>query len=139
MGGVIYLLDTNILSEPIKKRPNQNVMTALERYQGQWATSSIVWRELYYGWKRLPDSKRKREVGRYMEHLGNSSLEILPFDRHAAEWLGAERGRLEKAGLTPSYVDSEIAAIAITQKLTLVTRNLADFKSFSGLQLDNWF
>ncbi|MEA1934150.1 MAG: type II toxin-antitoxin system VapC family toxin [Thermodesulfobacteriota bacterium] len=139
MGGVIYLLDTNILSEPIKKRPNQNVMTALERYQGQWATSSIVWRELYYGWKRLPNSKRKREVGRYMEHLGNSSLEILPFDRRAAEWLGVERGRLEKAGLTPSYVDSEIAAIAITQKLTLVTRNLADFKSFSGLQLDNWF
>ena len=139
MGKVIYLLDTNIISEPIKKQPSSNVMNALERHQGLWATSSIVWRELYYGWKRLPDSKKKKEVGLYIERLGSSSLEILPFDRNAAEWLGQERGRLEKAGLTPSYVDSEIAAIAVTRKLTLVTRNLEDFKNFAELQLENWF
>ncbi len=139
MGGLIYLLDTNILSEPIKKRPNQDVIDSLERNQGQWATCSIVWRELHYGWKRLAESKKKKEIGRYLDQLGKSSLAILPFDRYAAEWLGAEKGRLEKAGMTPSYVDSEIAAIASTQKLTLVTRNLSDFYGFKGLRLENWF
>ncbi len=139
MGGLIYLLDTNILSEPIKKKPNLNVINNLKQCQGQWATSSIVWREMHYGWKRLVDSKKKEEIGLYLERLGSSSLEILPFDRYAAEWLAAEKARLEKAGLTPSYVDSEIAAIALTRKLTLVTRNVDDFKNFAGLQVENWF
>ena len=139
MGRIIYLLDTNILSEPIKKRPSHYVMGALERHRGQWATCSIVWRELHYGLKRLSASKKKREIGSYLDQLKNSNLRILPFDSYAAEWLGQERARLEKAGLTPSYVDSEIAAIAVTRELTLVTRNLEDYKHFAGLQLENWF
>ena len=139
MGRIKYLLDTNILSEPIKKVPSPNVVHNLEQFQGEWATCSIVWRELHYGWKRLPDSKKKEEIGQFIDRLGSSNLEIFPFDRHAAEWLGAEKGRLEKAGLTPSYVDSEIAAVAITRKLTLVTRNTGDFKNFTKLHVENWF
>ncbi len=139
MGQIKFLLDTNILSEPIKKKPNPALLHNLEKYQGQWATSSIVWRELHFGWQRLPDSRRKEEIGQYLYRLGRSSLEIYPFDRQAAEWLGAEKGRLEKSGLTPSYVDSEIAAIAVTQRLTLVTRKTGDFKNFTELQIEDWF
>ncbi len=69
----------------------------------------------------------------------HSGLLVLPFDREAADWLGCERARLETAGNTPPYADAEIAAIAVTQKLVLVTRNTRDFRLFEGLSLENWF
>lgn len=42
-------------------------------------------------------------------------------------------------GLTPSYMDAEIAAIAVRHELILVTRNSKDFMHFSELECENWF
>ena len=63
---------------------------------------------------------------------------MLPFDQRAAAWLGAERARLAAAGRPAPRTDGEIAAVAVTQGLTLVTRNGRDFLGFASLQLDNW-
>ena len=68
-----------------------------------------------------------------------NGLIILPFDQAAAEWFAKERARLQCQGLTCAYADGEIAAIAATQKLSLVTRNTQDFKNFQKLVLQNWF
>ena len=75
----------------------------------------------------------------FRDTLTEGGLEVLPFDRSAAEWMGAERARLLKAGVVPAYRDAQIAAVAATRRLVVVTRNIADFRAFRGLRVQNWF
>jgi tRNA(fMet)-specific endonuclease VapC len=139
MGRIVYLLDTNILSEPAKKNPDSNVMQRFEDHDGQFATSAIVWHELNYGCASLPDSKRKSELQSYLSTLANNGLLILPYDHAAAEWFAQQRAALKACGKTAAYVDGEIAAVAAVNNLTLVTRNTDDFRFFEGLEIENWF
>ncbi len=61
-------------------------------------------------------------------------------ERPRAEAPGApQRARLEKRGSPPSFVDGQIAAIAATRGMILVSRNVRDFERFEGLALENWF
>ncbi len=66
------------------------------------------------------------------------SFPILPYDEGAASWHGHERARLEGLGRPVPYVDGQIAAIARTNKLVLVTVNSRDFARFSDLKVTNW-
>ena len=75
----------------------------------------------------------------YLRLLLDNALVILPFDQKAAEWLAGERARLMRQGYVPAYADSEIAAIAVTNQLVLVTRNSRDFERFDNFRLENWF
>lgn len=139
MGRINYLLDTNILSEPARKTPNQNVMHCFSRYDGQYVTASIVWHELQYDCELLANSKRKTELQSYLQALQNGGLIILPYSKIAAEWYAKQRAILNEQGKMPAYADGEIAAIAAANNLTLVTRNIDDFSEFKNLELDNWF
>lgn len=53
-----FLLDTNILSEPLRPIPNPNVMEKLRQYENEIATATIVYHELLFGCYRLPESKK---------------------------------------------------------------------------------
>ncbi len=139
MGKISYLLDTNILSEPARAKPDENVLKQLAGHDGEFATAAIVWHELVYGCELLAASKRKKQLQSYLAMLLANGLIILPFDQATAGWYGKERARLQRQGLTCAYADGEIAAIAITQQLTLVTRNTQDFENFQDLALENWF
>ena len=66
------------------------------------------------------------------------TMPILPYDDRAAEWHAEERARLSLKGLTPSFVDGQIAAISVVNGLILVTRNIDDFKQFLRLKIENW-
>jgi tRNA(fMet)-specific endonuclease VapC len=63
----------------------------------------------------------------------------LPYDAEGAKWHASERVRLSSIGQSPSFVDGQIAAVASTNNLILVTRNITDFENFSGLSLENWY
>lgn len=139
MGRIKYLLDSNILSEPARLEPDDNVLQHLAAHDGEYATAAIVWHELVYGCELLPTSKRKKQLQSYFAMLLKNGLTILPFDQAAADWYGKERARLQRQGLTCAYADGEIAAIAVTQNLTLATRNIQDFENFQNLILQNWF
>lgn len=139
MGRINYLLDTNILSEPARKTPNQKVMRCFSQYDGQYVTASVVWHELQYGCELLAKSKRKTALQSYLQALENGGLVILPYDKKAAEWYAKQRATLKEQGKIPAYADGEIAAIAAANNLTLVTRNIDDFSEFKNLTLDNWF
>ena len=139
MGQIIYLLDTNVLSEPARKQPSINVMRRLAQYDGQYATAAIVWYELQYGCELLAKSKRKTELQSYLLTLQDGGLIILPYDQLTAEWYAKQRAVLKVKGKIPAYADGEIAAIAAVNNLTLVTRNTDDFSDFKNLELDNWF
>lgn len=74
----------------------------------------------------------------FLEEVVRATLPIFPYDQRAAEWHGEERARLERSGRNPPFVDGQIAAIAVTCGIPLITANPADFKSFKGLVVDNW-
>lgn len=134
-----YLLDTAILSEATRAVPDAGVLARLRRAGDQVATSSINWHELHHGIALLPPSRRKDALSAYLDSLRRAELPILPYSAEAAEWHAAERARLTARGLMPPFVDGQIAAIAHINGLVLVTRNVADFKQFSGLKIQNWF
>jgi tRNA(fMet)-specific endonuclease VapC len=139
MGRISYLLDSNILSEPARLKPDDNVLQQLANHDGGYATAAIVWHELVYGCELLAASKRKKQLQSYLDMLLLNGLIVLPYDQTAADWYAIERARLKRQGLTCAYADGEIAAIAVTQKLTLVTRNTQDFENFQNLDIQNWF
>jgi tRNA(fMet)-specific endonuclease VapC len=132
-----YLLDTNIVSEPLRSSPSRTVLRRLASHEGETAIASIVWHELQFGCARLPVSRRRDAIERYLEDVVLASFPILDYDRAAAEWHARERVRLEAAGKTP-FVDGQIAAIACVNDLVLVTANKVDFRGFKGLRVEGW-
>ena len=133
-----YLLDTNVVSEPLKPTPNENVMRNLELHQAEIATASPVWHELQFGCKRLPVSRKRAMIERFLSEVVWPTLEIFTYDEAAAEWHATQRALLTKAGKAPAFVDGQIAAIAKVNQLVLVTRNTSDYKEFSELEIENW-
>lgn len=134
-----FLLDTNIISEPLRPRPNEAVLRMLRRHQAELAAATLVWHELLFGCYRLPPSARRVAVEQYLFNVIRPSFLLLAYDEAAAQWHAAERARLSGLGRTPAFVDGQIAAIAATRQLTLITHNSPDFQMFDGLTLADWF
>ncbi|MCK5156590.1 MAG: type II toxin-antitoxin system VapC family toxin [Spirochaetales bacterium] len=135
----IYLLDTCILSEPIKPNPVELVMKKLHKYEGLMAIPAIVWHELLYGVSRLPEGRRKRRLFAYVMDVVAPVFPVMPYDDHAA-WIHASlRTQSESEGKTLSFADGQIASIALSNNMILVTRNEKDFTGISQLHLENWF
>lgn len=133
-----YLLDSNVLSEPVRPRPSALVIERLGASLDECATAATVLHELEFGVLRLPASRRKVVLTTYLERVVGR-LPILPYDAGAARWHARERSRLCRRGKPPAFVDGQIAAVANAHGLVLVTRNVADFTVFEGLAVENWF
>lgn len=133
-----YLLDTNVVSEPIRPKPNRAVMAKLRVHQEEIATATVVWHELLFGCQRLLPSKKRRTIATYLKYVVQPHIPLLPYDKTAATWHAKERTRLVAAGQTPAFVDAQIAAVAHANNLILVTNNTSDFENFSDLRLENW-
>lgn len=133
------LLDTNVLSEPMRQQPDAAVMEQLEEGGHRLYTASVVIHELRYRVHRLPKGRRRARLESYLQAVLASGLAVLAYDTKAALRHGQQRASLEARGLKPTFVDGQIAAIAATQGLVLVIRNINDFQVFDGLQLLNWF
>lgn len=139
MAGLRYLLDTNVLSEPARRNPDLGVRSRLQEHRQQACTAAPVLHELQYGLARMPGGARRRALALYLEQVLRPRLVILPYDSEAALWHATERARLAARGRTPAHVDGQIAAIASTNDLTVVTRNTSDFEDFADLRVENWF
>jgi tRNA(fMet)-specific endonuclease VapC len=134
-----YLLDTNILSEPTRLSPCPIVLACLKKYESRVATAAVAWHELLHGCRRLPVSRKRQKIENYLQDIASSDMPILPYNQQAADWHAEQRARLSAQGKTPGFSDGQIAAIAKTNELILVTRNLKDFEDFSDLYIENWF
>ncbi len=133
-----FLLDTNIVSAPIAKQPNARLVARIEQEAAECAIGAPVWHELTYGVLRLPRGKRSDALMTYVEEVVARSFPVLPYDDSAARWHARERVRLEKKGLAAPFVDGQIAAIAKTNGLILVTLNPRDFARYEGLDVETW-
>jgi tRNA(fMet)-specific endonuclease VapC len=133
-----YLLDTNIISEPLRPEPDPKILERLRRHQEHLFTASVVWHVLLFGCHRLPESRRRTAIEEYLHTVVARSMEILPYDQRAARWHASERARLAVAGRTPPFADGQIAAVARTNDLVLVTLNRADYAGFEDLRVEDW-
>ncbi len=133
-----YLLDTNIISETVRKNPNTSVLAWLERIPGEALYVSVLTLgEIRKGIDALPDKKRREKLRLWLEYELPSWFEgrVLPIDRAVADRWGR---LLAVAGRSVPAVDSLLAATAIHHELRIVTRNDDDFK-FPGLEVINPF
>lgn len=133
-----FLLDTNVLSEPLRQRPDPTVLDHLRRTSSVLATAAPVWHELLYGCYRLPISHKRRGIEKYLLEVVRAGIDVLPYDERAAAWHGTERARMASNGKMPPFVDGQIAAIAAVNGLVLVTFNVMDFEDFDGLAVEDW-
>ena len=130
---MIWLLDTNVISELRKPRPNRGVEAWLEENKEDCALSEITFGELHYGVHRLPFGKRRSELQRHISFLREDYRDvILPFGPAESEAWGeyaaevmAGRGKKFWTGRTTR--DSAIAATALAWSLTMVTRDVSHF------------
>jgi len=133
-----FLLDTSTISLAIRKEPDERVLRHLREHGGSCAMASVTWHELRFGVGRLPRGKRQRELREFLDEVVLPTIPALSYDERAAAWHADERVRLEKLGKTPPFIDGQIAAVALTNGLSVVTANPKDFKTFKGLAVSNW-
>jgi tRNA(fMet)-specific endonuclease VapC len=112
-------------------------MQRLQQHADTLALAAPVWHEMLFGWQRMPQGQRRERIGSYL-HGVLASLPLLAYDGAAARVHAHIRAARERLGQPLPFADGQIAAIAIAQGLTLVTRNLADFAHIEDLQLVNW-
>lgn len=132
-----FLLDTNVVSELTQPQPNPGVLQALAQHEADCAICAPTLEELVFGCHRLPAGARRDWLLRWVRGLP-ARLPVMSFDQQAAAWLGAERARLAGLGRPAPRTDGEIAAVAVCQGLTLVTRNIREFDAFSDLATADW-
>ncbi|HTT17432.1 MAG TPA: type II toxin-antitoxin system VapC family toxin [Candidatus Sulfotelmatobacter sp.] len=127
-----FLLDTNVVSEPMKVRPNAGVLSWLAQVDEDSVFLSVVtMTELRYGIERLATGKcRDRLEGWLRKDLTSRFGErILPVDLEIADACGRLIARSETVGRPMEARDAFIAATAEVRGLTLVTRNVSDFEA----------
>lgn len=137
----VYLLDTNIVSEFSKEKPNKRVLALYEARKNLCAISSVTWQELVYGVTRMPEGHKKNTIQNFIENLKNN-VPIIPYDEISAGICGQAIGQFSKSGKTLPVCDTQIAATAISNGMVLVTHNTEDFKYLAEnafLRVEDWF
>ena len=135
---LLYLLDTNMLSEPLKPRPHAGFMRKFRANASRMAIAVTTWHEALFGMHRLPGGKRRQAIHDYLFDVIAPSLPVLPYDAAEAEWHAMERARLSALGIGVPFADGQIAAVAKTGGFTLVTANGKDFAAFEGIVIEDW-
>lgn len=136
-----YLLDTNVISEPMKARPNPGVLDWLRRVDEDSVFLSVVSiTELRYGIERLASGKRRDVLEAWLRKDMSSRFEgrILPVDIEVADACGRLVARSESQGRPIEPRDAFIAATAEVHGMNLVTRNASDFQPIVKSILTPW-
>jgi toxin FitB len=137
----MILLDTNVVSEAWRPRPNPEVIAWID---SQPANSlylcTPVLAELRYGAELLPSSPRRERIRGLIDRLETDTYRgrIFPLDVTAATEFGRLAAQRERAGRQMKPMDALIAAIALSQQAILATRDVRDFANI-GLELINPF
>lgn len=129
-----YSLDTNTCIRAINGRAAQVRTRLLQVSASEIVVCSIVRSELFYGSAKSQTPERSRQK----QDLFLQPFASLPFDDAAADAYGKIRSTLERAGTPIGPLDMQIAAIAVTHDLILITHNTREFARIPGLKYEDW-
>ncbi|MBC7609062.1 MAG: type II toxin-antitoxin system VapC family toxin [Polaromonas sp.] len=137
----MIILDTNVVSEPLKPSPEPAVLAWLDRQAPETLyLTTINLAELLAGIEVLPQGRRRTELQQALTTKVMPLFEgrILSFDKKAAEAFARINASAQALGNPISFADGAIAAIASAQGFILATRNVSDFKSTGVEMIDPW-
>jgi len=138
---VSFLLDTNVVSEWVKPRPEPRVVAWLAAVDEDRVFISVVTlAELRHGIERLTPGSRRARLEDWLRGELPLRFEgrVMPIDAAVADTWGEIVARRERAGRPMTTMDAFMAATAEVHTLTLVTRNAADFRSAVKAVFDPW-
>ncbi len=127
----MIILDTNIISEMMAEKPNQQVLQWIDKQDpNKVYITSVSMAEVWFGLYLLPDGKRKTRLTNQFNLMikdiyTDKQLAFLPKHSESYAQLRANR---QKMGMPMSNADCQIASIAYYHQATLATRNIKDFK-----------
>lgn len=130
---MVYLADTNVVSEFVKKQPNPQVMQWLQSVEGL-AVSAVTIEEALFGLAWQPNTRKLALFQAVVQRLHS----VYPVTEAIARRAGMMRGQFQAQGMVRSAPDMLIAATAQEHQLTLATRNVKDFFG-CGIQVVNPF
>jgi toxin FitB len=133
MTKLIYLADTNVLSELVKINPDAQVMRWLQGVE-RLTTSVVTIEEANFGLAWQASLRKLQLFNRIIESLHA----VYPITESIARRAGILRGQFQAQGITRSTPEMLIAATALEHQLIVVTRNLRDFTA-CGVQVINPF
>jgi len=130
----MYLLDTNICIYIIKKKPIK-VFKKFSRLEiGELKISSITFAELYFG------VYNSQNIEKNLNTIKNFLLpfEIIDFDEKSAIEYAKIKANLRKKGQIIGELDMQIAGVALSNNLILITNNEKEFNRIENLKIENW-
>lgn len=137
----MILLDTNVISEPLRPKPEQRVIEWLDTQPAEILyLSSITVAELRAGVALLPDGRRRHLLHENLEDviLPIFTGRILPFDFSCTQAFAEIIARARQTGLAISTADCYIAAIAATNRFALATRDTSPFAAAQVSVVNPW-
>jgi toxin FitB len=134
-----YLLDTCVISELIKMKPNPKIVQWIEKEEENNLFMSVLTiGEIHKGIEKLPESRKKEKLHDWVRYDLEERFQdrILNFDLQAAVIWGRIQAHSELTGRAMPAIDGLIAATGLSYGLTVVTRNTTDME-MSGVTLIN--
>lgn len=138
---MIYVLDTNVLSEIMLARPNPAVVAWLRACPAAAMRTTVVSQyEIFHGMGRLPEGRRRRHLATVVHEMFDETFKdrILPLDPKAAVNCAEIRALRRGAGRPITIEDAMIAAIARRAGAAIVTRDRGGFDGCGVLVIDPW-
>jgi toxin FitB len=138
---VSFLLDTNVVSEWVRPRPDENVVAWLAEVEEEHVFMSVVsFAELRRGVDLLPPGRRRDRLEDWIadDLAARFYGRVLDVDRRVADAWGRIMARSQRAGRGLGSMDAIFAATAESHELTLVTRNVRDFDGVGISLHDPW-
>ena len=134
----MIVLDTNVVSEPLKPRPSSKVMAWLDNQSAETLFIAAVSRaELRFGVLKLPDGKRRNALATHIDRVLDLFKDrTLSFDAAAADQLAMIAAHCEKMGKRIVAPDAYIAACAAARGFAVATRNVSHFEH-TGVRVIN--
>jgi len=136
-----FLLDTNVLSEFSRTgKPDPNVDQFLKVTEETSLFASVLtFAEIRRGIELLPAGKRRSQLEQWQEDLALSFAgRLLPVTKSIADRWAVLSAKAQRSGISLANIDGPIAATAIEQQMTLVTRNVKDFAGVDVVFLNPW-
>jgi predicted nucleic acid-binding protein len=132
----MIVLDTNVLSEPLRPSPDDAVLRWMRSHRDVAVTAVSV-AELLTGARRLAEGSRRERLIAAIEKILVGSR-VLPLDDRAARIYARMQERRRTAGHPLSVEDGMIAAITVAHGAALATRNTADFEGLDLSLINPW-